>query len=187
MAVTKTSLANEALTEIGSGLITSLTEDSEPARILNAVFDAMLDEEVAKGNWTFATARAELAPLSETPAFGWTYQFQLPTDCLRVLEEVDGNDYRKEGRRLLADESVLRIKYIRRVTDLNDLSADFRRAFVYRLAAKLAIPLVGSRELRESMLSDYATAVAHAESMDAMQEPADEQAEGSWLDARGGE
>jgi hypothetical protein len=188
MAYTKTSIANEALGEIGKGLIVSLTENSEPARLINAWFDDSLDEETARYDWTFATYRAELPPLAETPAFGWAYKFQLPSNpyCLRVIEEVDGNDYRIEGREILADTNRLRIRYIGRVTDLNRLSPNFVRAFSLRIASKLAVPLVGSRELRETIDGKYREAVASAESMDAGQEPVGEQEQGSWLDARGG-
>jgi hypothetical protein len=188
MAYTKTSIANQALSEIGKGLVTSLTEDSEPARIINAVFDDMLDEELAKAAWTFATFRAELAPLAEAPPFGWAYRFQLPANpyCLRVLEEVNGADFRIEGRNILSDSGTLRIRFIGRVADLNLLSANFVRAFVFRMAAKLAIPLVGSGELRDRMNTEYVLAFANAESVDAMQEPAGEQDQGSWIDVRGG-
>jgi hypothetical protein len=188
MAYTKTSIANEALGEIGKGLIVSLTENSEPARLINAWFDDMLDEEVSRANWTFATCRAELAPLADAPAFGWLYKFQMPSNpyCLRVVEEVNEADYRIEGREILADASVLRIRYIGRVADLNRLSANFVKAFALRMAAKLAVPLVGSRELKESLEGRYEKAFAHAESMDAGQEPAGEQAQGAWLDERGG-
>lgn len=188
MAATKTSIANQALGEISKGLIVSLTENSEPARLINAWFDDLLDEEVSRYNWTFAVCRAELAPLAEAPPFGWLYRFQLPSSpfCLRVIEEVDETDYRIEGREILADASRLRIRYVGRVADLSRLPAYFVKAFALRLAARLAVPLVGSRELRENLEGRYAEAVAEAESIDAGQEPAGEQARGSWLDERGG-
>lgn len=188
MAYTKTSIANAALGEIGKALIVSLLETSEEARLVNAFFDDMLDEELASYSWTFATYRAELAPLVAAPAFGWTYKFQLPASpyCLRVIEEVDGNDYRIEGREILADANPLKIRYIARLADMSLLSATFVRAFVFRLAAKLSISLVGSGELRDRMLAEYVNARNHAESMDAGQEPVGEQDKGSWLDERGG-
>jgi hypothetical protein len=186
MAYTKTSISNDALTELGRAMIVSLDEDSEPARIINQTFDGLLDREVGRHAWSFARSRSELAPLSAAPAFGWNYQFQLPADCLRVLDEINEEPYRREGNRLLSDSNVLQIRYIRRVTDLNELTPSFVTAFVFRLASKLAVPLVGSRELRDQMFKEYRLAVMEAESVDAMQNPADEQDDGSWLEARGG-
>ena len=188
MAISKTKLANAALIEIGAPMITSLDEDSEAARIINSRFDELLDEELEKGDWTFATQRAQLAALSEAPAFGWTYQFQLPANpyCLRVTQEVNETEFIVEGRRILADSAPLQIIYIARVEDLNELSALFRNAFIFRLAKYLAIPLRGSGELRDRMEKEYLRALAKAESKDAQQNDYNEVADGSWLDSKGG-
>lgn len=188
MATSSVKIANSALIEIGAPMITSLEEDSEAARIINTRFDDMLDEELEKADWTFATKRAQLAALSEAPAFGWTYQFQLPANpyCLRVIAEVNDEDYIVEGRRILADSAPLQIKYIARVTDLNELGALFRKAFIFRLATFLAIPLRGSRELREEMDKQYKLEFARAESKDAQQNSVEQQDDGSWLEAKGG-
>jgi len=186
MAYTKTSISNDALTEIGRGMITSLSEDSESARIINAHFDSLLDREISRYTWSFAKDRAELAPLVSVPAFGYTAEFQLPADCLRVIDEINDVEYRREGNKLLADATKLQIRYIKRITDLTLLTPNFVTAYVYKLASKLAIPLVGSADLRDQLLKEYRLAVLEAESADAQQDTPEEQDQGSWLDERGG-
>lgn len=188
MSVDKVSLANQALLEIGSGAITSLSEDSEQAFIISSIFDQLLDEELEREDWSFATARAELAALSEDPAFGWLYQHQLPASpyCLRLIAIEEDPDHVVEGRKILCDATPLQIRYICRVADMNELSAGFRRAFVFRLAAALSIPLRGSGELRDKMQAQYERYIAIAASKDAQQSTPPDIEDGSWIDAREG-
>jgi hypothetical protein len=186
MAISETDIANAALIEIGAPMITNLTEDSEPARLINARFEGLLDEELEKADWTFATARVQLAALSEAPAFGWTYQHQLPSSpyCLRVIEEINDYEYLIEGRLILSDDTPLQIRYIKRITDMNELSGLFRSVLIYRLAEFLAIPLRGSGELRDRMQREYLIAFTRATSKDSQQSNYNPIEQGSWLDAK---
>jgi hypothetical protein len=193
MAIDKVSLANQALLEVGAGAITSLSEDSEQAFIVSMLFDQLLDEELQRDDWAFATTRAELPALTEEPAFGWLYQHQMPANpyCLRLLSidsdlYEDEPDHVVEGRKILCDSTPLRIRYIYRVEDMNELSAGFRRAFVFRLAAALAIPIRGSGDLRDRMQAQYERYVAVAASKDAQQSTPPDIDDGSWIDAREG-
>ena len=187
MAVTNVSISNDALLEIGAQMITSMTEDSEQARLCNHLFDELLDQELELSNWSFAIERVQLAQLSSTPDFGWAYEFQLPTNpwCLHVIDEYNDNDYKIEGRKLLADSTTIQIRYIKRVTDLTELSALFRRAFTFKLASKLALPLQGSGKLKDRMETLYEFWYRRAEFRDAQGSGTPpEQEQGSWLDAR---
>jgi hypothetical protein len=188
MAIDKVSISNQALTEIGVGAITSLEEDSEAAFQTRLVFDQLLEEELERGNWSFATYRAELAAEITPPAFGWAYSHPLPSNpyCLRVISIEDDPEHILEGRKILSDETPLQIRYIGRVTDMAQLSGLFRQAFAYRLAKALAIPLRGSGDLRDRMNKEYVEALAIAASKDSQQGTPPEQDEGSWALSRGG-
>jgi len=187
MAITKVSMSNDALLEIGAQMITSMTEDSEPARLCNHLFDELMDQELQLENWSFAMERKQLARLTEDPDFGWTYQFALPANpwCLQVKAEYSENDFKIEGRKLLSDAATIQIIYIKRVTDYNELSPLFRRAFKFKLASILAIPLQGSRSMKEGMEQIYELWFRRAQFRDAQgggTPPA--AAEGSWRNAR---
>lgn len=188
MAIDKVTMTNQALAEIGVGAITSLDEQSEPAFQAKVIFDQLLDEEIERGNWSFATYRAELAASVDPPAFGWSYSHPLPSNpyCLRVLAIEGEPDYTVEGRAILANETPLQITYIGRVTDMAQLSGLFRQAFAFRLAKTLAIPLRGSGDLRDRMAKEYVEAQAIAASKDAQQGTPPEQDLGFWTLARGG-
>jgi hypothetical protein len=171
-SISKTSLVNGALIEIGVATIVSLTEDSEAARTANAIFDDLLDQELQEHNWTFARARAQLAAESSAPAFGYTYSHVLPSNpyCLHVLEEINDYEFMVEGRRILSDATPLQIRYIYRISDYNQLSAAFRKAFIFKLAAAFSIPLKGSAELKTAMEAAYTTWIGRAKSRDSQQD-----------------
>lgn len=174
MSVSKVSLVNSALIEIGAPTILNLYEDTEAARVANARFDELLDEELEEHDWSFARARAQLAAETTAPAFGYTYSHLLPSSpyCIHVLEEINDYEYVVEGRKLLSDSTPLQIRYTYRVTDYNQLSAAFRKAFIYKLAAALAVPIKGSEQLRAGMNASYKDQLAKAKSRDSQQESA---------------
>ena len=71
----------------------------------------------------------------------------MPTDpfCLRVLS-LDDPDiiFRVEGRKILTDESTIKLKYVGRITDPNAYDTLLIETIAAALAADLAYPLVGS-------------------------------------------
>ena len=85
----ETSICNSALTRIGAARITSLTDDSKQARACTASYALMRDEVLRSHPWNSAISRASVASLADAPAFGYDNQFQLPADCLRMLEVYD--------------------------------------------------------------------------------------------------
>lgn len=171
MSISKTSLANIALEKLGQPTILSVEDDSEAARLVNDIFDQTLDEELEEHDWSFARGRAQLAAETTTPAFGWNYSHVMPASpyCLHVLSEHNGYDYTIEGRNLLSDDTPLQIIYTYRVTDLNHLSAVFRKMFCYRLASEMALKLTGSAKIKTAMENLYKENKTIAKSRDSMQ------------------
>src|SRR3546814_2945523 len=117
------SICNRALTLLGQKTITSLEDNSQAARLCVESYGPTRDAVLRDHPWNCAIARADLAALSEAPAFEFGRQFQLPPDCLRVLELWGSRArWKIEGRRLLSDvdrseehtselQSLMRISY----------------------------------------------------------------------------
>ncbi len=161
MATNSTTICNLALSRIGNKRIVSLEEESPEARACRLVFEPARDEVLRSHRWNFATRRASLSRLAEAPGFGWEHQFQLPVDCLRVLQ-CNGyepgerhHQWEIEGRVLLADDETAEIKYIAKITDGNLYDAIFVKALAVKIAAEIAKPLAGSSPLGESLLTEY--------------------------------
>jgi len=150
-----------------------------PAQHLHAV-----DATLRAYNWNCATARAELAQDSAAPTWGYSYQYPLPNDCLRVLqlERLDLK-FKVEGRKLLTNESSAKILYIKRIGagEMDPLLID---AVAARLAAELAYALSNNRSLAELMMEIYERKKLEAGCIDAQEGTPDEIQVDSWLNAR---
>lgn len=168
-------ICNLALSRLGASTITSLTDNTTEAKLCNTFFTDLADEVMVEGSWSSTITRASLARTTNTPAFGYTYEFQLPVDpkCLKVLsidEEQSGSvDYRIEGDKLLSNESTMKIRYIARLTDTEDWDAFLQRAFISRLASELAYPLTGDARKAEAEFERYQLFVQQGLAQDGQQ------------------
>jgi hypothetical protein len=154
-------VCNAALARLGEARIFDLGEESAAGRACALNFPLARDEVLRTHWWNFATERAALVELAAEPAFGFEHAYQLPTDCLRVLEVngvsgsgEPGAEWEIEGDRLLHDDAKVEIKFIKHVTDLNLFDSLALEALIVLLAAKLAPAIQGgstgkATELRE--------------------------------------
>jgi len=171
---TEVSICSNALRKLGDDPITSLTEDTERARLCNSFYESSRDSLLRSHPWNFAITRATLAQLSTTPAYGFAYQYALPTDpyCLRVLE-MEYQDYifkienlATVGRVLLSDESTAKILYVGRITDTTLFDSLFVDTLTAHLSAKLAYPITNSTTLQAQMQQLYQAKLSEARSVD---------------------
>tara|TARA_R100001086_G_scaffold28641_2_gene13152 strand:- start:738 stop:1316 length:579 start_codon:yes stop_codon:yes gene_type:complete len=171
---TEVSICSNALRRLGDDPITSLTEDSERARLCNAFYEDARDACLRSHPWNFAITRATLTQLSSTPAYGYDYQYALPTDpyCLRVLS-MEFEDYifkienlATEGRVLLSNEDTAKILYIARITDTALFDSMFVDTLTAKLAANLAYPITNSVTLQTQMEKLYEIKLSEARSID---------------------
>jgi hypothetical protein len=134
-------LANGALALIGEPPINALTDNRDAARAVNENLTQAIESVLRMHPWRCALGRASLNRLQETPPSGYRYQYQLPGDCLRVEGVGSRTRYSVEGRRLLSDSSSETILYVRRVEDMNEISADVQKLIEVELAIALAARL----------------------------------------------
>jgi len=184
-------ICNNALIALGAETIMALTENSKAARLCNARFASARDAVLRAHPWNCAMARTSLAQESSSPAFGYSYRYQLPGDCLRVIQAYGADkepidDWQVEGRSLLCDEATVYIKYIKRVTDPNQLDSLCREAISARLAAEIAYALTQSRTAEKNMWEIYnGLKLTEARAIDAQEGTPVDESEDSWLTVRG--
>ena len=82
-------IANAALLRIGAGLILDLDEDAKAARLCRQLYGPVRDAVLRAHPWNCALCRCDLARLATAPVFGFAHQYQLPSDCLRVIGLAD--------------------------------------------------------------------------------------------------
>ena len=145
-------ICNGALNQLGASTILTLTEDSKNARLCNARFTQVRDSIFRSHPWNCLQKRVELAADSDTPAWGFTSQFTIPADCLRVLTILDfDSDYKIEGRKILTDNSSMKILYVSRVTDPNEYDELLRETLSAALAADIAYAVTSSNPVAKNM------------------------------------
>lgn len=166
-------IANLALTILGADRITSLEDNAENARRLTAIYDSTLEDVLRAHPWNFAISRSTLAQLATTPLFEYSYEFQLPGNCLRVLAVSDGTDittdYKIEGRKLLCDDTSVKIKYITNITDPNQYTSQFIYILATRLAAEIAYAVTNNKSTADQMFQLYLSRLQIAKETDAQE------------------
>ena len=161
-------ICNSALNQLGASSITALTEDSKNARICNERYETIRDAVYRSHPWNCLVKRVQLAQDTDTPAWGFTYQYTLPSDCLRVLQIKDYNsDYKIEGRKLLIDESDVYLIYIAIETDVNQLDILLRETISAGLAQDIAYALTSNLQVTKLMAEKYQAKLSEARHTDA--------------------
>jgi hypothetical protein len=174
-------ICNEAMDLLGAATITSLTENSKEARLCNRRFETVRDSVLRSHPWNVAVTRASLAQDSVGPAFGFIYQYTLPTNpyCLRLLSfwnsnvnnEVAAYDsqvmYKVEGRKILSNEDTCNIVYVGRIEDTESYDSMLSSTIASALAAETAYAVTGSSNIAQLMEQRYQNKLREARSADA--------------------
>jgi hypothetical protein len=192
-------IANRALTKLGAARIISFGDDNKQARSVNSMFNVVRDAELRAHLWSFTIRRASLPNLTTTPDWGYDYEYQLPADCLRLLEVGDiypgpnMDDYRNsstqeyviEGRKILTNEAApLKIRYASRVEDTTQWDATFVEAFACRLAMEMCEDLTQSNTKKELLTNDYGRAIMMAIRSNCIELPFKDLPDDSWAMSR---
>ncbi len=187
---------NVALRRVGASRIIDFTDDDASAKVAEDLFSEVLDDLLRQHAWNFATRRAKLAQLTETPTFEFDHAYTMPPNWIRTVS-VHPNSagaatmlYREEqlnNKRVIvtsADEVYLR--YIARIEDPNLWPPDFRNALSMVLARDFSIPLGNSNTMHINFDKLSRSAIARARSSDAMGSSPEQRPRGSWVTRRGG-
>lgn len=183
-------MANRALQKLGATRITSLTDNSTNARSCNFAFQPVKLAELRKHPWNFAIDRASLAADAVPPAWGKANSFQLPSDFLRLAPDYpeynfNDKDWQIEGRKILTDDGApLYIRYIKNVTDPNQMDPLFREAFATKLAIEICEELTQSNTKKAELKQDYELIIREAKKTNAIENISAEPAEDTWISER---
>jgi hypothetical protein len=192
-------VANGALDMVGQGVILSLEDNTPAAKSCALHVRQAVRETLALGKWKSAQAIAVLAQLTDAPAFGWSYQYQLPNDYLRMVAFNDDDSYNKQldlydiqGTLLLTEASEVNLTYIK---DLSANTADMGQAhpllielMVVKLAQKLAWPRQQSKTLRADLMNEFTMrrrAALAADAQETRKVLVSPGSESTWLRRRG--
>ena len=161
-------ICNSALNQLGASSITALTDDSKNARLCNERYTTIRDAVFRTHPWNCLIKRVQLAQDSDTPAWGFSYQYTLPSDCLRVLQIKDYDaDYKIEGRKLLIEQSTVYLIYLAIETDVNQLDILLRETISAALAQDMAYAITSNLQVAKLMAEKYQAKLSEARHTDA--------------------
>lgn len=160
--------------------MTTTSDETRQAKLINSVYDGLVDRVISHGYYPSTIRRATLSQLSETPNHGYSYQYTLPANpfCLRVIAvnetSIGDIDYKIEGNKLLTDESSVKIRYIARLDQEADMDPFLKEVLIYTLAYKICMPLTQDKQLKRELFAQMKDAEQQAQAAAALQGTPDE-------------
>ena len=171
MSTTEVSICNEALSLIGAKSILSFDENTENARRCASIYDSTRKALLRMHPWSFAKKRAQLAPVTTHPTFGYSHAFPLPADFVRVIS-AGVEDYEIEGRHILADTNLINLQYVSDQENEELWDSLFVECMVLYLVHKLAKPITGSQTESDSAWQKLNNMLKQARAINGQERPA---------------
>jgi hypothetical protein len=202
VATTRLQLYNNALRHCGERRLASITEEREPRRLLDDVWDdGWVDTVLEAGLWKFAMRTQRLDfETSVTPPFGYARAFLKPEDWIRpnaVCTDEYFNEpllrYQDEGDYIYSDLDEIFVRFVsNHSTRGGDLSiwtgafADYAAAYG---ASKIIYKLTADKDrillLMKPRTGILPQSLQTARSLDAMNENTRFPPAGTWVRSRG--
>ena len=200
----QTSICNDALTLLGAATINAITDQSNQAYALNAIWNLERQSELRKHIWKFSISRYQ-CPLLATPPVNGPYNqaFGLPPDNLRILcvgdsnydyPGVDLSDYRAgptlddyviEGNQVLSNLTApISLRYVRDIPDPTQWDSAFAAAFAARLANRACFRITQSHQGEQVAQARYKQDLMDAVRANALETPPTQLGDDSWVATR---
>ena len=199
MAATQLGLYNEALRLLGERKLLSLSENREPRRVLDDIWnDGAINYCLEQGLWNFAM-RAVMIDKSTTtiPAFGYVNAFDKPSDHIRTAGVAEDEYFNTPLTAVLeevgfwfADIDPIYVRYISNDedygNDLNRWPQTFSKYVATYLAAEASLSITQDPAKRQEVQGLMMFRLRDAKSKDAMADSTAFPPQGGWTRARGG-
>jgi hypothetical protein len=135
--------------------------------------------------WNFAQVRVTVTRDSAAPDHEYDSRYQLPTNCLRVVEVDSEYPWVVEGRMILIDGTdPLPFRYTAEIVDTSQYDPLFVSAAASRLAMDVCERLTQSNSKLEAISKIYEYVIKKARSADGQEQSPKELEEDSWVTAR---
>lgn len=174
---TKIQVWNMALDILKEQPLASVADTDAPALWLSRNYDQQRDFLMESMLWKFALTRTLLAVDGSAPSWGWTYQYTLPTDCMRLVPPTYNGEwmgtpipYESENTVLMMNSpGPLKLRYIRRITNEGLMTNGFVEVLSLRLARKLCHWMTGKASMMETVNKQLQEAVDIVRQTEAVQ------------------
>lgn len=143
----KVQLCNMALSHLGNyGTVSNIdTPKNDKEIIFSLWYDVARQTFLKMTMPNFCLSRKSVAQLAATPPSPFAYAYEYPKDCLKLLGigniEDKQNNYSVENNMILTDvlySSGAPLRYVGDITDVTDMSPEFKIGLSWYLAAMVA-------------------------------------------------
>jgi len=185
-------LCNSALNLLGASTISALTDDNKNARLCNQRYEPVRNRVFRSHPWNCLIKRVQLAQDSTAPVIEFSYQYTLPSDCLRVLKIHNGTtdsiqsdmEYKVEGRKIKTNEGTVYLVYVAVDTDPNNYDTYLAESISHQLAADLAYAITNNATLANNYMARADERLREARFIDATENSVDTIEANEFTDAR---
>lgn len=184
MATSKITICSNALLQLGTQPITSFEDGSDNSLLCSNLYDQTRDGVLRAHPWNCAIKRVSLAPSTVDPIYGFSFAFDLPGDVLRLLEADTVDEYKVEGRQILANENPFFIKYLYKNTEVASYDSLLVETLTWAMMAVLAYPVVKSTTKSTEINNIYLARLRQARAIDGQEGTPDALGRSQLLDAR---
>ncbi len=170
--ITKISICNLALAQLGQSPIVSLEQENEKARRLKLFYAPVRDEVLRTHNWAFAGVQEPLSLLEDQSDTQGRFVYKYPVDALFFRRVFDQNCPRLDFQEFYRADLHSRVivtpsrqaygEYTRRITDENLFDPAFVKSFSLALACDLAVALTADTQLAAQLLQKYTLSLEEA-------------------------
>lgn len=185
-------IINSALVHIGAKLIQDIDQQDEEARVMKDIWSMCRRQVLSESNWKFAKTRVTLSPDATAPAFTWTYQFQIPSDLLRIIDlasrggTLAPKNYERNKDKILCNYDEIDLRYICDITETGRFPEYFSGALSMWLAYKACYTLTGDKTFQDRLYREYRATLASAKFHDSSQERGQQLVADDWINSRYG-
>ena len=177
--MTEVDICNMALQKLGNAdnYIDKLSDATKEARALNRSYAPIRDLVLADFPWNFAEVWAVLTADVGSPAYGYTYQYAMPSDCLQMRIVSDNElltepfpQWKRVGSWIYCDVPTnIWVVYTGRMTVATLFDNRFCHALAARLALETAESLIGaSANKKAELYQEYQALTKQAHRIDAV-------------------
>ena len=175
-AKTDIEVAQRAMVLVGMEPLSSFTEATDEALVMNTTYEDMVEDCLAQNNWNFATGQIVLSRLADNPVDRWDSAYAMPTEpaviqvqTITVGGVVQTYDIYEKYVYINANESEsVVLNYIYRV-DTQYWTPAFTLWVIYRLAAILALSVTRKADIAKSYRDLAEVQFRRAKARDAQQ------------------
>jgi len=181
---TETQIVNFALRRLGCEPVGSISDDNKRAKVMNDLYDMARQSALGSYPWKFANTRALLTDNGNTPAFEYSYEFDLPADYLKAVREYNDTEFVREGDVLLCDSDELRLLYTQDIADETLFSAVFAKYMALVLAVDGSYALVQDKKLKTDIEAEMMRILDDARFNDSTESKAEDYEINDFTDVR---